>query len=157
MITKFKIFAIALIGLFVLTTFSCQKVKDKIEESLGKVYAVDINGKNAWTHNTSDASISATMDGSRVKITITHGEKSVVLHAKEFVKGRYVFDSQKHVNTGIYKEGTKTFVGATGGDNYVEILYIHTDSKTFDGKFSFVCNDGADTKTVHGTWANVKR
>ena len=157
MITKFKIFAIALIGLFVLTTFSCQKVNDKIEESLGVVYAVDVNGHTAWDSNTSGASISATMEGSRLKVTIKDGTKEVVLYAKEFVKGRYIFDSQRHVNTGVYKEGSKTFESATGGDNYVEITYIHTDSKTFDGRFSFVCNDGTDTKTVHGSWANVKR
>ena len=157
MINKSKIFAIALIGLFVLTVFSCQKASDKIEESLGVVYAVDVDGHTAWDSNTSGASVSATMDGSRLKITIKDATKEVVLYAKEFVKGKYIFDTQRHVNTGVYKEGSKTFKAATRGSNYVEILYIHTDAKTFDGSFSFVCTEGNETKTVHGSWANVKR
>jgi len=140
-----------------LTFLSCQKTSDKIEESLGIVYAVDVDGHTAWDSNTSGADISATMDGSKLKITIKEGTKEVVLHAKEFVKGKYIFDSQRHVNTGVYKEGSQIFKGATTGSNYVEISYIHTDAKTFDGEFSFVCTDGTETKTVHGSWANVKR
>ena len=154
--TKIKIFAIALVGIMMFST-SCQKEKDNIKESLGVLFAVDINGHPDWDSNTSNATISATMDGSRLKVTIKNGNKEVILHAKEFVKGKYIFDSQKHINTGIYKDGSKTFEGASGGDNYLEIKYIHTDGKTFDGRFSFVCTDGTDIKTVHGTWANVKR
>ena len=136
---------------------SCQKEKDAIEESLGVKYTVSVNGNTAWDNNTKNASISATMEGSRLKITIKDGTKEVVMYAKEFVKGKYIFDALKHVNTGIYKEDAKTFDGATGGDNYIEIKYIHTDSKTFDGDFNFVCTDGNETKTLHGAWANVKR
>ena len=154
--TKFTFLGLALVGLLMFST-SCQKEKDKLEESLGVVYAVDVDGHPEWDSNTSGASISATMDGSRLKVTIKDGTKEVVLHAKEFVKGTYTFDAQRHVNTGMYKADAKTYEGATGGDNYVEIKYIHTDGKTFDGRFSFVCTDGNETKTVHGTWANVKR
>ena len=154
--TKYTFLGLALVGLLMLST-SCQKTKDKIEESLGVVYAVDVNGHPEWDSNTSGASISATMDGSRLKISIKNGTKEVVLHTKEFVKGTYVFDEQRHINTGMYKADAKTFEGATGGDNHVKIKYIHTDGKHFDGSFSFVCTDGTDTKTVHGSWANVKR
>ena len=138
-------------------TASCQKGFEKLEEDFGVTYSVSVDGKTAWDSNKDDVSVSATMEHSILKVTLRDGAKEVVLYAKEFVKGKYTFDAQKQLNKGVYKDGSKTFEGETGGNNYIEIKYIHTDSKTFDGVFNFVCTNGTDTKTVHGTWANVKR
>jgi hypothetical protein len=152
-----KFIGIAIVGLLMLTA-SCQKELDKLEEDFGVVYTVEENGKSLWTNKTESTSIEAVMEHSRIKLTLKDGSKEVVLYAKEFEKGKYIFDQLKHASSGMYKDASSTYEGAYGGDNYIEIKYIHTDGKLFDGKFSFVCaNSSGDTKTISGNWYNVEK
>ncbi len=153
--TKIKFLGLALIGLLILST-SCKKTEDSIEETLGELFAVNIDGSAAWDSNTANATIVAKMENSKLKITLKNGGKEVVLYAEKFEKEKFTFDDT--VNSGTYKTDGITYASSESINNYIEITNIHSDGKKFDAKFNFTgFNGAADSKVISGTWANVTR
>ncbi len=153
--TKIKFLGLALIGLLILST-SCKKTEDSIEETLGELFTVQVDGSNAWDSNTANATIVAKMENSKLKITLKNGGKEVVLYAEKFEKEKFTFDDT--VNSGTYKEDGITYASSESINNYIEITNIHSDGKKFDAKFNFTgFNGAADSKVTSGTWANVTR
>ena len=152
--TNMKFLGLALIGLLILTT-SCKKEKDAVEETLGVVFAVNVDASEVWSSNTDNATLVAEMDGARLKITMKSGGKEVVLHAEKFEKGKYTFDDT--TNSGVYTDGTD-YSSSVSIDDYIEITNIHADGKKFDAKFSFLgFNSAQESKIISGSWANVTR
>ncbi|MCK5775913.1 MAG: hypothetical protein KAH25_07055 [Bacteroidales bacterium] len=152
--TNIKILGLALIGLLILTS-SCEKEKDAVEETLGVVFAVNVDASEAWSSNTDNATLVAEKDGTKLKITIKSSGKEVVLYAEKFEKGKFTFDDT--TNSGVYKDGTD-YDSSVSIDNYIEITNVHTDGKKFDAKFSFMgFNSAQESKIISGSMANITR
>ena len=147
-----KLIGLAFMGLFLLSV-GCKKTTDSVEESLGEVFSVHVDGNEVWSSSTDNATIVAKMDGSRLKITLKNGNDEVVLYTKNFEKGEFLFDDTS--NTGLYKASGVTYNGAAVNTNNIKISNIHADGKKFDATFSFAATDKGGTKVITGSWINV--
>jgi len=87
-------------------------------------------------------------------------EKFINNVIKKFEKGKYKFDDVVNNATFTFDKSdpTKIYTSVKSVDDWVEITKIHTDNKTFDGKFSLTCQNAAgDAKVITGNWLNLKK
>ena len=83
-----------------------------------------------------------------------------IIKIKEFVKAKYTFDNSSNYATYTpdKTDASKLYSSSVSADNYIEIINIHTNGTTFDGKFSFLStNANNDVITVSGSWINVPK
>ena len=151
--TKFKLLGLALFGML-LINISCSKEEEVVEESLGITFTVTDSDGDTWSASTTTAK----MEGSSFVITASKDHKLLVLTMKEFAKASYFFnDAENHATyTPDQTDATKLYSSTNSGDNYIEIINIHSDGARFDGKFSFLATDANNNvQTISGSWINV--
>ena len=153
--TKIKFLGLAVIGLLLIGT-SCNKEEEKIEESLGTEFTVEASGGDSWDVT----SVTAKTEGSAFVIKATKDNKEVVLTIKEFAKGKYHFNDASNFATysSNKTDAAKLYSSTNSGDNFIEILNIHSDGVRFDGSYSFLATDeNNDVQTINGAWINVSK
>jgi len=153
---KIKFLGLALLSFIIISTSCSKKTDDKIEEVLGPIFTVSIAGGDNYKSTTGHGQMVA----GKFLITSDKADKEIFLFIKKFEKGKYKFDDL--VNNATFtmdkSDPTKIFTSVKSASDWVEITKIHTDNTTFDGKFSFTCQNAAgDAKVITGTWVNLKK
>ncbi len=153
---KIKLLGVALLG-FILIASSCsKKTDDKIEEAIGVTFTINIAGSNGDSYKAATAH--GEMKDGHFVITSDHGDKEIYLYIDKFEKGKYNFSDTLNKATYSYEKSDPSKIYKSTGDakDFVEITKIHSDNKTFDGKFEFTCSNSAnDILFISGSWINV--
>ena len=153
---KIKFLGLALLSFIIISTSCSKNTDDKIEEVLGPIFTINIDGGDTYKSTTGHGQMAA----GNFLITSDKGDKEIFLTIKIFEKGKYKFDDLVNNATFSFDKSdpTKIYTAAKSSSDWVEITKIHTDNSTFDGKFNFTCmNASGDIKVISGSWVNLEK
>jgi len=153
---KIKFLGLALFSFIIIASSCSKETNEKIEETVGPLFTVNIAGNDGESYKSTTGY--GKMEGNHFVITSDKGDKEIFLYIKKFEKGKYTFDDSLNYATFSFdkSDASKIYKSEISKDAYIEIKYIHSDGKTFDGKFSFTCFDSnQDSQTISGEWINL--
>ena len=153
---KIRFLGLALFSFIIIASSCSKETNEKIEETVGPLFTVNIAGTDGESYKSTTGY--GKMVGNHFVITSDKGDKEVFLYIKKFEKGKYTFDDTLNYASFSFDKGnpSKIYKSVISKDSYVEIKYIHSDGKTFDGEFSFTCSDSNQSiKMISGEWINL--